>query len=114
VETTRTPEGGPYRRQQVVLASRVGTIGGPPGFGWMSSRCTGVRVVAVVPTQDELPRIYNPSHPDADEEGYVQMPDVNLPTEMADMILAARAYEANTAAFRAGRDMIRHCLSILA
>jgi flagellar basal-body rod protein FlgC len=116
VETTRTPEGGPYRRQQVVLSTwrRLGAPermhgGRPAGAGW-----AGVRVAAIEPAAGELPRVYNPSHPDADEEGYVQMPNVDLPTEMADMIVAARAYEANAAAFRAGRDMVRSSLSILA
>ncbi len=114
VESTRGDEGGPYRRRQVVLsASRM-----PPGrrFGarGIAPRRLGVRVVAVEPAEGELPRVYNPSHPDADEEGYVSMPNVDLPTEMADMLLATRAYQANAVAFRAGRDMLRQCLSILA
>ncbi len=112
VETTRTPEGGAYRRQQVVLSTWSRRVGSP--LGTRGRAYAGVRVAAVEPAPGDLPRVYNPSHPDADEDGYVQMPNVDLPTEMADMIVAARAYEANAAAFRAGRDMIRHSLSILA
>ena len=103
VETTRTPEGGPYRRRLVVLHS-VGAADGE----------AAVRVAAVEPALDPLARVYRPGHPDADSDGYVLMPNVELPTEMADLIVAARAYQANAAAFRAGRDIIRQALSILA
>jgi len=106
VETTRTAAGGPYRRRQVVLrAEQVGE--GATG-------CTGVRVAAVETDDGPPMRVYNPGHPDADDEGYVELPNVDLPTEMADMVLAARAYEANAAALRSGREMIQSALSILA
>ncbi len=108
VETTRTAEGGAYRRQQVVL--RAEQIGGNAA----STRCSGVSVAAVQADDRPLMRVYNPGHPDADGEGYVELPNVNLPTEMADMVLAARAYEANAAALRSGREMIQSALSILA
>lgn len=108
VETTRTPEGGPWRRREVVLrAQQVGS--GPGGV-----TCSGVQVAAVEPDGGPLTRVHNPGHPDADAEGYVLMPNVDLPTEMADMVLAARAYEANAAALRSGREMIQTALSILA
>lgn len=111
VETTRTPEGGPYRRQQVVLVSwQPPALPGSVGGGGP----TGVQVAAIEAATDPLPRVYDPSHPDADAQGYVLMPNVELPTEMADMIVAARAYEANAAAFKAGRELIRQALSILA
>lgn len=107
VETTRTGDRGPYRRRQVVLAgTQIARGDGGP--------CTGVRVVGMQLDPTPLTRVYNPGHPDADAAGYVLMPNVDLPTEMADMILAARAYEANAAALRSGREMIRHALSILA
>lgn len=104
VETTRGAGGGPYRRQQVVLATSAVPNAGPGG----------VRVAAVQADPTPPMRLHNPGHPDADAEGYVLMPNVSLPTEMADMVLAARAYEANAAALRSGRDMIRQALSILA
>ena len=104
VETTRTPEGGPYRRRQVILQS----MSHPGGSG------SAVRVLAVEPSLDPPARVYQPGHPDADAEGYVLMPNVEMSIEMADMIVAARAYEANAAAFRSGRDLVRQALSILA
>lgn len=102
VETTRWNEDGPYRRREVVLRAQ------PAGTG------TGVAVAAIVPDASPPTRIHRPGHPDADAEGYVLMPNVDLPTEMADMALAARAYEANAAALRSGREMIQTALSILA
>jgi len=114
VESTRTDEAGPYRRRQVVLRAAQMRAGRPFGARGTAPPHLGVRVVAVEEAEGELSRVYDPSHPDADEEGYVSMPNVDLPTEMADMLLATRAYEANAAAFRAGRDMLRQCLSILA
>jgi len=104
VETTRTPEGGPYRRRQVILQSPSQ----PGGSG------AAVRVVAIQPALDPPTRVHMPGHPDADADGYVLMPNVEVPTEMADMVLAARAYQANAAAFRAGRELIRQALTILA
>jgi len=106
-ETTRTPEGGPYRRKQVVLAQIVETartVGRPAG---------GVQVVGIV--LDPLPpkQLYAPSHPDADEQGYVQMPNVDVPTEMVDMIAASRAYEANAKVLRTGREMVQDALNIM-
>ena len=103
VETTRTPEGGPYRRRQVVLQSASG-----------SSAAVAVQVMAVEPEPGPPARVHMPGHPDADSEGYVLVPNIEMPLEMADLIVAARAYEANAAAFRAGRDLIRQALSILA
>ncbi|MFW6437424.1 MAG: flagellar basal body rod protein FlgC [Armatimonadota bacterium] len=108
VETTRTADGGPWRRREVVLRSEQ-VSDGPAGL-----RCSGVRVAAVQADDGPPLRVFNPGHPDADAEGYVQMPNVDLPTEMADMVVAARAYEANAAALRSGREMLQSALSILA
>jgi flagellar basal-body rod protein FlgC len=108
VETTRTSDGGPWRRQQVVLRAQQAEAG-PGGVA-----CHGVRVDEVTTDDAPLQRVHNPGHPDADAEGYVLMPNVDLPTEMADMVLASRAYEANAAALRSGREMIQSALSILA
>ena len=111
VETTRGPNGGPSRRRQVVLGAWQSAEG---SAARNAGGYHGVRVVGVEEAGGALTSVYNPGHPDADAEGYVLMPDVELPTEMADMMIAARAYEANAAAFRAGRDIIRQALSILA
>ncbi len=110
VESTRSQDGGPYRRRQVVLMAEQGS-------GSATAErvtYTGVRVAAVEADPSPPMRVHNPGHPDADADGYVLMPNVSLPTEMADMVLAARAYEANAAALRSGREMIRQALSILA
>ena len=76
--------------------------------------CNGVRVDAVQHDMGPLTRVHQPGHPDADADGYVLMPNVDLPTEMAEMMVAARAYEANAAALRSGREMVETTLSILA
>ncbi|MDO9574604.1 MAG: flagellar basal body rod protein FlgC, partial [Candidatus Contubernalis sp.] len=90
INTTRTAEGGPYRRQSAIFSEALTQAqnGGP------AIKSAGVRVVGVA--RDETPPqlIYDPIHPDADEEGYVAMPNVNVINEMVDMITATRAYEA--------------------
>jgi flagellar basal-body rod protein FlgC len=87
---TNTPNGGPYRRRDVVFETVLSGVegDGSPGLG-------GVRVAGLVDDQSELPRIYNPGHQDADVDGFVTMPNVSLPTEMVNLITASRAYEAN-------------------
>lgn len=83
---TRTPDGGPYTRQQVVFEPLVNAEG----------RVSGVRAAQVVPdNQSEFVRIHDPAHMHADDEGYVTLPNVNSLKEMADMITAMRSYEAN-------------------
>lgn len=103
VNTTRTKEGGPFRRQLVVFAERQGRrreIG------------RGVNVVAIRRDSSPLRRVYNPQHPDAGEDGYVLMPNVNLVKEMVDMIEASRAYEANVTALQTSKDMALKALEI--
>lgn len=87
---TSTPEGGPYRRRDVVFETVLSGVetDGASGLG-------GVRVAGLVADQSELPRVYSPGHQDADADGFVTMPNVNLPTEMVNLITASRAYEAN-------------------
>jgi len=99
VETTRTPEGGPYRRQQVVFASR----GGNPG---------GVDMVGLVPDSREPRRVYQPGHPDADADGFVAYPNVSIVEEMVDLVSATRSYEANAAAFVAAKAMAQQALEL--
>ncbi|MBL3538777.1 flagellar basal body rod protein FlgC [Aminivibrio sp.] len=107
VNTTRTAEGGPYRRKVPVFAEMLDkTIGGYEDTG-------GVRVVEIA-TDDTPPRLaYQPDHPDADEEGYVAFPNVNVVREMADMLTAGRAYEANLAVVDAARNMWTGALEIM-
>lgn len=114
-ETTRTPQGGPYRRREVILAA----VSNDRTFEQelleqdrSLSNATEVKVVGVV--QDNRPPVlkYDPGHPDANEEGYVEMPNINLMEEMANLMMASRSYEANTAAFNAAKNMAQAALDL--
>lgn len=111
--STRTPEGGPYKRRDAVFAAQdEGQT-----FGSALNRATGQggRKVAVVQVAEDQspPRLqYEPSHPDADARGYVALPNVNVVEEMADMISATRTYEANVTALQAAKSMAMKTLEI--
>lgn len=113
-QTTRTPEGGPYRRRDVIF----GALPAPRTFEEelrqraqndevLHSKVLGVSV-------DKRPPVlkFEPSHPDANEEGYVAMPNINTVEEMVNMMLATRSYEANVAAFNATKSMALKALEI--
>ena len=110
--TTRTTEGGAYRRQMVVFEPRSGQA----SFGQTLSRQIdagdGVRVTGITKDNAPLKLMYDPNHPDANRDGYVEMPNVNIVTEMVDMITASRAYEANVAAVNAAKSMAAKALDI--
>jgi flagellar basal-body rod protein FlgC len=111
VETTRTSEGGPYQRQQVVFAADQ------PGSGVAFSPAPesvgrGVLVKAILTDDSPGHRVYDPDHPDADEEGFVTYPNVNVVTEMTDMLSATRSYEANVTVFNALKSMALKALDI--
>jgi len=115
ISTTRTENGGPYQRQMPVFAARSG--GGFRGFLQHSVRfgdvgAAGVRVVDIRVDPSPFKYVYDPSHPDADERGYVAMPNVNIVTEMVDMITASRAYEANITAINTAKSMAMSSLDI--
>jgi flagellar basal-body rod protein FlgC len=94
-ETTRGPDGQPYRRRDVVLAPEPVA----PFESMLDlASATGVRVAAVVEDQEPFERRYEPSHPDADAEGYVSLPNVDPAEEMVNVLSATRAYQANLAA----------------
>ncbi|SRR5579871_88894 len=118
-ETTRTPEGGPYQRQHVVFApaSQASFASQLAAFGAASSmhdaRSQGVKVQAIVADNAPPVRKYDPSHPDADAQGFVNMPAINPVEEMADLMGAARAYELNASAVQATRGMIQNSLDLL-
>jgi len=113
VNTTRTPGGGPYRRKVVVFRENQTT-----DFASIldSQRArfngTGVTVDSIQQDQSPFKRIYQPGHPDANAQGYVLMPNVNIVTEMVDMISATRSYEANVTAVNATKDMAMKTLNI--
>jgi flagellar basal-body rod protein FlgC len=112
-ETTRTEEGGPYKRQDVIVEAQTDR----ESFGEilsnrMDEAVKGVQVVDI--HQDErAPRmLYKPEHPDANEDGYVAMPNVNPVQEMANMISANRSYEANASAISTVSQMAQKALEI--
>ena len=108
-ESTRSVNGQPYRRRDVVL--RAEPVGGfEAALG--QSTATGVKVAAVVEDQSEFRRRYEPSHPDADSEGYVSLPNVDTAEEMVDMLGAARAYQANLTAINLIRDLVQRALDL--
>lgn len=105
VGTTRTPEGGPYRRKVPVFAENLARA--RSGLS-----CSGVKVVAVQEDPTPFRRVYEPGHPDADQDGYVLYPNVNIVNEMVNLIEAGRAYDANVTAFNTQKEMYRAALSI--
>lgn len=131
-ETTRTEEGGPYARKIVMMSEKAQdsfsgllntqtfqldtTNSGHIGFTEVSMRGNDVRTSGVSANEqiDETPfkMVYDPSHPDADEAGYVSMPNVNVVNEMVDMISATRSYEANVTAINAAKTMAKDSLEI--
>lgn len=104
--STRTPEGGPFRRQLVILS---GAEAADPA----NLQGLGVSVEGVVDDPTPFPLVYEPGHPDANADGYVAMPNVNVVEEMVDMITALRAYEANVTAIDANKNMVRRSLDII-
>ena len=104
-ETTRTPRGEPYRRKIPVFAEYLERA--RTGY-----RLRGVKVVRIVEDPSPFRLVYDPSHPDADQNGYVRMPNVNVLREMVDLISAQRAYEANVAAINATKSMVNAALDI--
>jgi flagellar basal-body rod protein FlgC len=112
-ETTRTESGTPYRRKMVVLESMDGESSFRNELEKAAKvQAGGVKVERVVEDQAPLVPVYNPNHPDADEDGYVMMPNVNTAQEMIDMLAASRAYEANVTAFNATKAMVQKALEI--
>ena len=112
---TDTPEGGPYRREQVEFAAvlnesmKNGGVNGVNG----AERLGGVKVKGIVKSQDPFTVQYMPGHPKADAKGFVNMPNVAVATEMVDLITASRAYEANLAVINSSKDMSTKALSII-
>lgn len=110
MNTVETPQGGPYRREQVVMAPAAagaqGSFGaaltsalglGTPGLG-SASAGQGVMVTGIVQDPSPFPLVYNPSSPVANAQGYVRMPNVNEVTEMTDLAAASQSYDANASA----------------
>lgn len=119
-DTTRTPEGGPYRRSRVILRPRVQQPYWKSPFlprSMNNGVGQGVRISEIEKDIDSDPRlVYDPTHPDAiksgPREGYVEMPNVNIVDEMVDMISASRSYEANVAVVEGSKSMFQNALNI--
>lgn len=111
MNTTRTMEGGPYKAKSVVFGAKpVASFN--ETLHSTTMRLRTVEVVAVVEDDKPFKEVYDPSHPDANEEGIVQMPNVDLAEQMVDMIAAKRGYEANVAAIDAVKSMALKALDI--
>jgi len=111
--TTRTEEGTPYRRKITIFQATQAVQGFDAHLADALDReLNGVEVTEVVPVKGPFKRIFDPGHPDADPEGYVHLPNVNLVEEMVLMLNANRAYEANAAVVKAAKDMALKALEI--
>ena len=106
VNTTRTPQGGPFRRQMAIFAANplepAPVIDG-----------RGVEVPEILPDMTPFKTVYDPGHPDADENGYVLLPNVNIAAEMVDLVSATRSYEANVASINATKRILTKALEII-
>jgi len=112
--TSRTAEGGPYRRQMVVFEPRSNetSFAQIMATAQQQNSESGVRVTGIVKDQSAPRMVYDPGHPDANKEGYREMPNINIVTEMVDMMTATRAYEANVTAVNAAKNMAMKALEI--
>lgn len=107
--TTSTPEGGPYKRKVMSFA----TDPLEKGFDLnLKDAVNAVKVDQVVDEKEGFKKVFDPAHPDADKEGFVTLPNVNLMLEMTDLITASRAYEANATAFDAMKNMALKAMDI--
>ena len=114
--TTRTDEGGPYQRRRSSCRRRMGASLGRPVAGSFVRRFAtalgGVQVTRMVTDEDPGPRVYEPDHPDADDEGYVQYPNVNIVVEMTNALSATRSYQANVTIIDMAKEMALKALEI--
>jgi len=102
--STRTAEGGPYRRKDVVFSAEL--------MGATQSGLEGVKVSSIVKDESPFKMIHDPGHPDADKDGFVAMPNVNIIEEMVNMMMASRAYEASVSAFNMSKAMFAKTLEL--
>ena len=112
-ETTRTPDGGPYRRKDAVF--ETATVDSPFASVFSSElqSAGGVGVADIRVDQSDPERRYMPGHPDADKDGYVAFPKMNIAEDMVDLMGATRGYEANVSAIVAVKDMIQRSIDLM-
>ena len=112
-ETTSTPEGGPYKKKAVVFQSEPMPFSRHLNTSMHSQReAQGVKVTKIIEDTDPPRRVYDPSHPDAKEDGYVEMPNIDIMKEMVDMMSATRSYDANTTTIKSAKRMALKALDI--
>lgn len=112
INTTRTPSGEPYRRKQVVFQERAMSFADALRHEDAQIKGGGVRVTQVVESDRDFIPVYDPSHPDANEEGYVMMPNVDATEERVDLMAASNAYEANLTALSLVKALALRALEI--
>jgi len=105
-ESTKTPEGGPYRRQTITFKAVYNDVVGN------QVQPAGVTAEKAPENPNDFKMVYDPNHPDADAEGYVKMPNVNIVEEMVDMVSTTRAYEANVTAMNSVKSMITSAIDL--
>lgn len=106
--STMTQSGTPYRKQTVVFASAMESAANNHAHG-----LSGVRVIGIESDPSEFPKVFNPSHPHADADGFVLQSNVKVPVEMVDLITASRSYEANAKAISLLKEMVEQTLALL-
>lgn len=109
--TTRTEEGGPYLKQQVMFEESI-KQNRRNLFGHPINQSFGVRATEIIENEDNIKMVFEPEHPDADEDGYVSYPNVNMADEMVDLITTMRSYDANVTAMNASKSMLSKALQI--
>lgn len=115
VNTTRAEDGGPYKKKTVMFQESSNITPFSVQLDNILNKAVegnGVRVTRVVKDETEGPKVYEPEHPDADDDGYVTMPNVNVVEEMVNMISASRSYEANITALNTTKSMMLKTLEI--
>ncbi len=123
MNTTRTEGGGAYRRKITIMEAETGKNGFREAMSRAARRghavsnrryeqAGGVKIVEIAEDQSELPRVYDPTHPDADEEGYLELPNVTLVAEVTDAMAASQAFSANVTAFNALKQVVQRGLDI--
>ncbi len=113
VNTTKTDDGTPYRRKTAIFKTiEVNKPFEEQLANSMEKEIYGVEVSEIAPVPGDLKKIFDPSHPDADENGYLYLPNVNMVEEMVQMLNANRSYEANASAIKAAKEMATKALDI--
>jgi len=112
INSTHTPEGGPYRRKEVMVSSSPLPFEASLNFEMNKEDIQGAEVMGVSRSKEPSRIVYDPSHPDADEKGFVAFPNINSSEEMVDMMTASRAYESNITVLNAAKTMMMKTLEI--